>query len=163
MSENKSMITWYAHVAEIVDRIVVESLKSPEMHDKAMRITGDDPDVVDQFKKHLLSASTTASAVSIEQQKVLRERLSKYKNGDALAELIIGIIVAAVNTATVARFENRKREEQHKKNRDAIAVANWDNLSRNACEARAAAKSMINKALTTLIPDYEYPAEIRTF
>ena len=64
----------------------------------------------------------------------------------------------------VARFENMKRKEQaREESRDVEKIVIWDDISRDACEGRAAAKAAINRAIRQLFPDYTYPEEARTF
>ena len=154
----------YAHVAEIVDRIIIESLKVSEFLNKSQLFVGEDTEMVNRASQHAVHLAEIAQKTAIEQEEVLRERLSSYHNGEFIAELLIAVIKSAISTATVARFENLKRQE-HMKNdqRDLVKIANWDNLSRDACEARANAKATINEFLSKLIPDYDYPWEARTF
>ena len=86
----------------------------------------------------------------------------KIPNLNTFADLIDRLIVE-VNK--LSYFENKKREEHAKKWPDALAVAHWDNLSRDACEYRSLLKNEINNMLTAVCDSGEYETlkEIRTF
>lgn len=83
-------------------------------------------------------------------------------NLNTFADLIDRLIVE-VNK--LAWFENMKREEQAKPNKDPELIAHWDNLSRDACEYRSALKNAINQTLKEIVRtgDYDTLSEIRTF
>jgi hypothetical protein len=70
-----------------------------------------------------------------------------------------------VETAKLAHFENRKRDEQAKPDRDPAKIAAWDNLSRDCCEMRSMLKSRINELFAEVVASGEYQAmkEVRTF
>lgn len=71
-----------------------------------------------------------------------------------------------VETAKLAHFENRKREEQGKPfDVDPAKIAAWDNLSRDCCEMRSMLKSRINELFAEVVASGEYKAmkEVRTF
>lgn len=160
MLEPIETLKWYAHVAEITDRIIIESLKVSEL--MAQMMETDDNSKKDRLLRQIEKASATAEL----QRGVLRTRLEAYDESGtgAVANLIIAVIKAAVDTSVVARFENMKREEQARENdRDVEKIVIWDDISRDACEGRATAKASVNGAIRQLFPDYTYPAEARTF
>ena len=83
-------------------------------------------------------------------------------NLNTLADLIDRLIVE-VNKLSF--FENKKREEQMKRERDHVKIANWDHLSRDCCEYRSMLKNEINKLLSEIVKsgNYETLSELRTF
>jgi hypothetical protein len=158
MSDSTETLKWYAHVAEIVDRIIIESLKVGEL--MAQMMETDDSAIKDRFLRQIGKASTTAEL----QRDVLRKRLAEYDETGAVADLVTAVISAAVDTSVVARFENMKRKEQAlEQSRNVDNIVAWDDISRDACEGRASAKAAINRAIRGLFPNYTYPAEARTF
>lgn len=157
-------IIHYAHVAEILDRVIIESLKVPEFLNKSQLFVGDNEEAVQKASQHAIRLAKVANDTARQQEGVLQERLAFYENGDVLTSLLIAVAQAAISTATVARFENLKRQEHSlNEQKDLRKIANWDSMSRDACETRAFAKSQINEMLAKLIPGYEYPRETRTF
>ena len=83
-------------------------------------------------------------------------------NYNTFADLIDRLIVC-VNK--LAAFENMKRVEQGKEQKDAEKIAYWDNASRNECEIRNLLKRAIDEKLAELITSEEYRVlpDFRTF
>lgn len=81
---------------------------------------------------------------------------------DTLADLIDRL---CVEVHKLAWFENRKREEQAKKPRNAKLIMELDNRSRDCCELRSMVKSEINRLLQEILTSGQYKAarEVRTF
>jgi len=149
----------YAHVAEIIDRIAIEILKMHEFSCKARLVP--DPAMADDLASKARAAGETAKF----QEQVLRDRLmSELENGgEDLANVLIGAIHISVGAGVVSQYENLKRNA-HKVAPDQVNnIAQWDGVSRDACELRGQGKSALNAALKRFIPDYEYPIEGRTF
>ena len=159
MSESIEKIKRYAHVAEIIDRIIIETLKISELLEQANNL-----DHGSSRQQAAIDAAKKASDTASEQCTVLYERLKEYDIDGTIASLLIAVAEAAVYTSVVAHFENKKRREQKKgADRDAVAIANWDDISRDACEGRAKAKAMINRSIKLMFQGYDYPGEARTF
>ena len=83
-------------------------------------------------------------------------------NFSTLADVVDRMIVE-VNKISV--FENRKREEQAKSDKDFVAIAKWDDMSRDACELRNMLKLEFNRILTEIVRagEYETLKDARTF
>lgn len=86
----------------------------------------------------------------------------RIPNVDTLADLIDRLIVE-VNK--LAYFETRKRQEHGKPHPDVVAMASWDEASRDCCEYRSMLKSRINEVLGEIVAsgDYRTMREVRTF
>lgn len=83
-------------------------------------------------------------------------------NYNTLADVIDRLIVE-VNK--LSWFENKKREEQVKPDKDPEKIAYWDNLSRDCCEFRNMLKVELNRILTEIVEkgEYETLKDVRTF
>ncbi|OHA26480.1 MAG: hypothetical protein A3C06_02795 [Candidatus Taylorbacteria bacterium RIFCSPHIGHO2_02_FULL_46_13] len=86
----------------------------------------------------------------------------RIPNVDTLADCLDRLIVE-VNK--LSYFENKKREEHAKPNKDAELIAFWDNKSRDCCEFRSLLKNKINEILSEIVSSKEYKTlrEARTF
>jgi len=83
-------------------------------------------------------------------------------NYNTLADVVDRLIVE-VNKLSF--YENKKREEQAKANKDTEAIAYWDNLSRDCCEFRNMLKVELNRILSEIVRTGEYNTlkDARTF
>lgn len=86
----------------------------------------------------------------------------RIPNYNTLADVIDRLIVE-VNKLSF--FENKKREEQAKPDKDVEAIARWDNLSRDCCEFRNMLKGELNYILAEIVASghYETLKDARTF
>jgi len=86
----------------------------------------------------------------------------RIPNYNTFADIVDRLIVE-VNK--LSYFENKKREEQTKPDKDTDMIAYWDNLSRDCCEYRSLLKRKMNEVLTDIVEtgSYETLKEVRTF
>lgn len=153
-------IVKYAHVAEIIDRVAIEILKVHEFSLKALQ--GETQEQRDQWRAKAVAAGETAEF----QEQVLRDRVAHLvdgADGAHLADVLIGAVHISVGAGVVARFENMKRQGHLNPLVKGDQIAQWDGVSRDACELRGQGKSALNAALKRFLPDYDYPVEGRTF
>lgn len=71
----------------------------------------------------------------------------------------------AIENHKTGYFENLKRQEHAKLNPDVHLISQWDNLSRESCELRAAIKNQIDELFAEIVSsqNYLYLNEPRTF
>lgn len=71
----------------------------------------------------------------------------------------------AIENSKCSWFENMKRLEHAKENPNLELIAQWDNLSREACELRSAIKNRIDELFEEVFQygKYNYFREVRTF
>lgn len=85
----------------------------------------------------------------------------RIPNVDTLASLIDRLAIECHKTGY---FENKKREEQKSPTPDLKKIQEWDHLSREACELRAALKRKIDELFEEVMGGkYKYLKEPRTF
>ena len=87
---------------------------------------------------------------------------TRIPNVDTLADCLDRLIVE-VNK--LSYFENKKREEHSKKDKNLEMIAFWDNKSRDCCEFRSLLKNKINEIMSEIVESGEYKTlhEARTF
>lgn len=83
-------------------------------------------------------------------------------NYNTLADVIDRLVVE-VNKLSF--YENKKREEQAKPDKDTERIAYWDNLSRDCCEFRNMLKVELNRIMEEIqkTGDYSTLRDARTF
>jgi len=71
----------------------------------------------------------------------------------------------SIENHKTAYFENKKREAQKSPNPDYELIAQWDDMSRDACELRALIKREIDGLFQFTVDQgaYDYAKEVRTF
>lgn len=87
---------------------------------------------------------------------------TRIPNVDTFADCLDRLIVE-VNK--LSYFENKKREEHAKPDKNLEMIAFWDNKSRDCCEYRSLLKNKINEILGEIVDSKEYKTlrEVRTF
>lgn len=145
-------------IGDLVNKITSEMSKLAEL----FRNLGSSADPKDIEKQQ--ARAETISGVIDTYINVLRERFSAFEHGDRIAAVIIEVMNIAMSNAISAKYENLKRVEQIKEQKDIISIANWDNISRGAKETKAIAIQALNTYLSELYGEvYKFIPRVRTF
>lgn len=145
-------------VGELVARITSEMAKLPEF----MKELGAGA-AEELIKSQMTKTHITNNAID-QYVAILKERLSKFEHGPELAEIIMNIIHIAMATSSASRYENLKKVEQSKPNKDIVSIANCDQFSRGSKEIRASNMHALNSRLRQLYgEEYRFIPRVRTF